>query len=42
MTTILSYKIRIYPTYKQKSIINRTLGACGFIYNDYLAMNIEY
>ena len=42
MTTILSYKIRIYPTYKQKKIINKTLDACRFIYNDYLAMTIEY
>ena len=35
-------KIRIYPNKTQESIINRTLGACRFIYNKYLEYNINY
>ena len=39
--TIISYKIRIYPSKNQKRIIQRTCGACRWIYNDYLRTNIE-
>ena len=35
-------KIRIYPNKTQESIINRTLGACRFIYNKYIEYNINY
>ena len=35
-------KIRIYPNKSQESIINRTLGACRFIYNKYIEYNINY
>ena len=35
-------KIRIYPNKTQESIINRTLGACRFIYNKYIEYNITY
>lgn len=38
---ILSYKIRIYPNKKQEGIINRTLGSCRWVYNDFLGKNIE-
>jgi len=38
---IKSYKIRIYPNKNQIKIINQTLGACRWIWNDYLAMNIN-
>ena len=34
-------KIRIYPNKTQESIINRTLGACRFIYNKYLEYNLN-
>ena len=36
-----SYKTEINPTFKQKQTINRTIGVCRFIYNFYLAHNIE-
>ena len=35
-------KIRIYPNKTQESIINRTLGACRFIYNKYIEYNLNY
>ena len=35
-------KIRIYPNKTQESIINRTFGACRFIYNKYLEYNLNY
>ena len=35
-------KLRIYPNKTQESIINRTLGACRFIYNKYLEYNLNY
>ena len=38
---IKSYTIRIYPNKHQMKIINQTLGACRWIYNDFLAMNIQ-
>ncbi len=38
---IRSYKIRIYPNNNQIKIINQTLGACRWIWNDYLSMNIN-
>lgn len=38
---IRSYKIRIYPNDNQIKIINQTLGACRWIWNDYLSMNIN-
>ena len=34
-----SYKTEINPTPEQKQIINRTVGACRYIYNFYLAYN---
>ena len=36
-----SYKTEINPTFEQKQTINRTIGVCRFIYNFYLAHNIE-
>lgn len=39
---ILSYKLRIYPNSTQEHIINRTLGACRFIYNNFLISNKDY
>lgn len=38
---IKSYKIRIYPTKEQEELIWRTIGCCRFVYNYYLANNIE-
>ena len=35
-------KIRIYPNKTQELIINRTFGACRFIYNKYIEYNINY
>ena len=35
-------KIRIYPNKTQESIINRTLGACRFIYNKYIEYSMNY
>ena len=37
-----SIKIRIYPTEEQKKIIEKTFGACRFIYNNYLQERIEF
>lgn len=39
---ILSYKLRIYPNSTQEYIINRTLGACRFIYNNFLFTSKDY
>lgn len=36
-----SYKTEINPTFKQKQIINRTIGVCRYVYNFYLAYNKE-
>lgn len=36
-----SYKTEIFPTSEQKQIIHRTIGACRFVYNFYLAHNKE-
>lgn len=38
---IITHKIQCFPNQTQKSIINQTLGACRWIYNQYLALNIE-
>ena len=38
----MSYKIRIYPNKCQTNIINRTMGACRWIYNDYLDCSYKY
>lgn len=38
---ILSYKICIYPNVEQTRIIERTMGACRWIYNDFLRYNKE-
>ena len=35
-------KLRIYPNKTQEMIINRTLGACRYIYNKYLEYNLNY
>lgn len=37
-----AYKVRIYPTPSQASIIDRTIGCCRFIYNISLAERIEF
>lgn len=34
-------KVRIYPNYAQKIIINKTLGCCRFLYNQMLAERIS-
>lgn len=34
-----SYKTEINPTLEQKQIINRTIGACRYVYNFYLSYN---
>lgn len=36
-----SYKTEINPTPEQKTIINRTIGVCRYVYNFYLAHNRE-
>lgn len=36
-----SYKFRIYPTYAQKNLIQKTFGCCRFVFNHYLAMRKE-
>ena len=36
-----SYKTEINPTAEQKSIINRTIGTCRYVYNLYIAHNKE-
>lgn len=41
MNSIISYKIRIYPNKTQRDTINRTLGACRWIYNEFLSINID-
>ena len=40
-TVIKGYKYIIYPTEKQKELINKTFGCSRFIYNHFLAMKIE-
>lgn len=35
-------KIRIYPSVKQIQIIEKTFGACRFIYNNYLQERSEF
>ena len=37
----VSYKIRIYPNKSQEKTINRTCGACRWIYNKYINYNEE-
>lgn len=41
MKLLKSFKTEINPTDEQKNIINRTIGTCRFIYNFYLARNME-
>lgn len=36
-----SYKTEINPTLEQKTIINKTIGVCRYVYNFYLAHNKE-
>lgn len=36
-----SYKTEIRPAPNQKQIINRTIGVCRYVYNFYLAHNLE-
>ena len=36
-----SFKTEINPTDKQKVMINKTIGTCRFVYNFYIAHNIE-
>lgn len=38
---IKSIKLRIYPDKTQLEIIIRTLGACRFVKNEYLGVNID-
>ncbi len=35
-------KVRIYPSEKQKEILNRTFGCCRVVYNERLSEHIEY
>jgi len=35
------YKYRIYPTKEQEIQLNKTFGACRFVYNQLLAKKIE-
>ncbi len=36
-----SYRFRIYPNPSQKELIEKTLGCCRQVYNDFLSMCIE-
>lgn len=36
-----SYKFRIYPSVKQKTLIQKTFGCARFVYNYFLAQRIE-
>jgi putative transposase len=36
-----AYKFRIYPNQKQKDLINKTFGACRFVYNQCLSYKKE-
>ena len=36
-----AYKFRIYPTAEQEELIHKTFGCARFVYNQYLAKNIE-
>ena len=38
---IITHKIQCFPNLKQRIIINQTLGACRWIYNGFIAYNIE-
>ena len=35
-------KVRIYPSEKQKEILNKTFGCCRIVYNERLSEHIEY
>lgn len=35
------YKARLYPTREQQNILNRTFGACRFVYNYFLAERVR-
>jgi putative transposase len=35
-----TYKLRIYPTAEQTSLIQRTFGCCRFVYNRFLDMRV--
>ena len=35
-------KVRIYPSEKQKEILNKTFGCCRVVYNERLSEHIEY
>lgn len=37
-----AFKIRIYPTFKQKELIEKTIGCCRFIYNQMLNERITF
>lgn len=36
-----AYKYRIYPDKEQEIIINKTIGSCRFVFNNYLALRIN-
>lgn len=36
-----AYKVRLYPTEQQEQILFRTVGACRWVYNYYLALQIN-
>ena len=36
-----AYRYRIYPNKEQRIIINKTIGACRFVFNYYLALRID-
>jgi putative transposase len=37
-----AYKVRLYPTFKQKKVIDQTIGNCRFIYNQTLAEKSKF
>ena len=36
-----SYKFRLYPNKEQEEVINKSIGSCRFIYNNFLDIRIK-